>query len=185
MLSGAELKAEIDAGHIRIEGLEIDCLRPSSYLLRLAPTLLVSRPGGGVVDTRQTDMAAHFDTRTVGPEGFDLQPGHLYLGNSVEKVGLAPDMAGTLFLLSSLARAGIAANFSASLISATFGISVPGTLTFEITNVAPWPIRIYAGVKFCHLCIFRHGLPADLEYRGIYGAALGPMPANFSRRPSR
>jgi len=185
MLSSTEIREALRDGSVVVQGFEETSLRPSSYLLRLDRQILEARSGVPTIDTRSSDTSPLFDARVIGEDGFELEPGRLYLASSVERIGLSAHTSGMLALLSSMARAGVSANFSSTLVSATFGISEPSSVTFEIVNVAPWKIRIYPGAKFCHLCLFLHGMDADLVYGGIYGNAHGPLPSNFSKRPSR
>jgi deoxycytidine triphosphate deaminase len=185
MLSDVEIEAAHASGDLQIDPFHRDCLRSSSYLLRIGPKLLVANDEPGVFDTRGTDGASHFTAVEMPDRGFDLEPGRFYLGGSVEKIGMSNSLAGWLSQLSSMARAGLSVNFSSNLIAATFGLLEPGAITFEMINFARWPIRIYPHVKFCHLAVIRHAQGARMTYPGIYGAASGPIASNFLRKPSR
>lgn len=185
MLSSTEIITAINAGILAIRDYEEDCLRPSSYLLRLGRTILVQRPEIDVIDTRRTDTTDMFESHQIPAEGFLVHPGRLYLGCSLERLSLGPSIAGQLSLLSSLARVGLQANFSSTLVSATFGQDEPSALTFELFNQGNRPIRVYSGAKLCHILFFYHASPSSRKYNGIYGASALPVPADFAKRPSR
>ncbi|WP_407692897.1 dCTP deaminase [Pyxidicoccus xibeiensis] len=183
-LSSAEIQEARRVGELVIDGFDPDSLRPSSYLLKIGRRILVERAVGGVIDTRVTDASVMFEEREMDESGFVVEPGQFYLASSVEALRLSPRLSGQLSLLSSLARCGLA-GLSSNLICATFGSDAPGTITFEIANVSRQRIRIYPGVRWCHVFLSWHREPSDLQYRGIYSGASRPMPADFSRKPSR
>lgn len=185
MLSSADIRQALATGLLNIADFDRECLRPSSYLLRLAPVILVARGGGETVDTRQTDCAPLFERIVASEDGVVLQPGQLYLCSSIERVTLSSEISGMLSLLSCYARTGLGCNLSSNLVAATFGATEPGCITFEVINLARRPIRVYPGVKFCHITFFRHVVPSDLAYTGIYSSSNEARPSNFQRRPAR
>jgi deoxycytidine triphosphate deaminase len=185
VLSNVEIRIAISVGDLTIEGFDESCLRASSYLLRLGRTILSERPGQEIIDTHCTDTAHYFENNEIGDRGVLIESNRLYLACSLERISLGATVVGQLSSLSSLARLGLSVSLASNLVSATFGKSSPSALTFEVMNVGRRAIRIYPMAQLCHISFFRHLVPADLEYAGIYGGETRPIAADFHRRPSR
>lgn len=118
---------------------------PNSYDVRLGPLLKVYVATLGDDDEKKwkhLDVKKHNPTSTieVPKEGLILQPGRLYLGNTIEAIGsdyYLPMYEGR----SSMARLGIESH-----ISAGFGdVGFKGQWTLEIQVVHP--IRVYPGMR--------------------------------------
>jgi dCTP deaminase len=137
------------------------------------------------IDTKSTSTDDLFEKMIVGDNGLVIRPGDFYLANSVEKISLSKKICGDLFQLSCYARVGISVNFSSNHIASTFGYDNPSTITFEIINLSKNPIRIYPGVKFCHLRLHHHVSKSNSRYQGIYESPEGPKAANFYLKPAR
>ncbi|MFY8284334.1 dCTP deaminase [Pseudoalteromonas sp. SSMSWG5] len=185
ILSNTDISSEITKGSLRIANFNEDCMRPSSYLLRLNNHLLRLRDGEAEIDTKKTDTADYFDSYEIGNEGFILKPGDFYLGSSVEKLSIPLSMCADLFQLSCYARIGLSVNFSSNLVASSFGISEPSTLTFEIKNLSNRDIRIYPYVKFCHIRFLYHETQASQKYNGIYSGQSVAKASNFEQKPAR
>lgn len=186
MLSDLEIEESLRNGELVIEEFEPGCMRPSSYLLRLDDKVFIEKTDGAeVIDTKRTDTSCLYESRRIETEGFLVEPRCHYLAPSLERVSLSPGLSGILGFISSMARAGISANAGSMLVAATFGYRSPTHLVFEFTNISKRSIVIYPRVKFCHLCLFRHGTLAKRSYSGIYGRQGSPVPADFARRPSQ
>src|SRR5882724_2135719 len=104
MLSSTDIRRVLGNGSVVMEEFDESCLRASSYLLRLSRTIKIARQGSEVVDTRSTDTGDLFEDGVIGEDGLVLEPCRLYLGSSIERIGLSSYIAGLLFLLSSFAR---------------------------------------------------------------------------------
>ena len=185
MLSNVDIIEFCKSGEIIIQGFEEECLRPSSYLLRIGNTILESKCCNSEIDTRSSDTASLFEKKIFNEDGIVLNPNILYLLSSHEKIGLSKQIYGELCQLSSLSRLGLCVNFSSTLVSATYGFKKPSSLTFEVINLSTNPIRIYPYVKFVHIKFGVHLSKCDMDYPGIYSGHSGPTPANFELKPSR
>ena len=184
-LSNAEISRAILLGGIVIDGFLEECVRPSSYLLRLSSELLVRSGDAVLIDTRSTDTNKLFRRIEMDDSGYVLEPNVLHIGRSVELLALGAEFCGDLGLLSCYARIGLSLNLGSSQVAATFGRRGPSALAFEIINTSKDSVVIYPGVKLCHIRIFRHELPATISYEGIYASGDSITPADFSRKPAK
>lgn len=154
MLSGFEIKKRI-GGDIIIKPFSEERLNPNSYNLRLGRKLLV-------YEHAELDMKKEnpFREIIIPDEGFVLQPGKVYLGQTMEWTetnNLVPMLSGR----SSVGRLGISIHATAG-----FGdVGFKGYWTLEL--FACQPVRIYAGSEICQ--IYYDELTGDFEpYRGKY-----------------
>ena len=187
LLSDRDLRAEIDAGRLRIEPFDAKLLQPSSIDVRLDRFFRV------FVNTKYThiDPSLQQDelTSLVEPEGdepFVLHPGEFVLGSTFEQITLPDDLAGRLEGKSSLGRLGLLTHSTAGFIDPGFS----GHITLELSNVANLPITLWPGMKIGQLCLFRLSSPAEHPYgsAGVgsrYQGQRGPTPSkaylNFPR----
>jgi len=185
ILSNTDINSEIAKGNLKIADFNEDCMRPSSYLLRLNNSLLRLRDGFEEIDTKKTDTAQYFDSYDIAGEGLIVRPGDFYLGSSLEKLSIPLNMCADLFQLSCYARIGLSINFSSNLVASSFGISKPSALTFEIKNLSNRNIRIYPFVKFCHIRFQYHKTMASQKYNGIYSGQSTAKASNFKQKPAR
>jgi dCTP deaminase len=185
MFSNVDIEKEIAIGHLSIQDFNPECMRPSSYLLRLDKVILSMQEGIEEIDTKKTDTAEYFNEHVMTEDGFLLEPGGFYLGSSIEKISLPKSICADMFQLSCYARVGLSINFSSNLVAASFGISKPSSLTFEIKNESSRSIRIYPFVKFCHIRFHYHNSESTQVYRGIYSGQTQAKAANFNAKPAR
>lgn len=142
ILSDTEILKEIEAGNILIEPFNIDCLGSNSYDVHLSKHLAVYK--SRVLDARQHNEIEEFQ---IPEEGFELQPGTLYLGVTqeyTESLTTVPFLEGK----SSVGRLGID-------IHATAGkgdVGYCNTWTLEISCVQP--VRVYANMPIGQLIYF-------------------------------
>lgn len=94
-----------------------------------------------VIDCKKPVKMISFE---IPENGYELQPGVLYLGVTTEKVGLT-DFAANLEGKSSVGRFGIEVHRTAGLIDAGFD----GFITLEISVIHP--TRVYAGMPIGQL----------------------------------
>lgn len=189
LLSDRDIRAEIDAGRVRLDPFDGGLIQPSSVDLRLDRAFRVF----------QNHRYSHIDpaieqeelTELVAPEGdepFVLHPGEFVLGSTLEVVTLPDDLAGRLEGKSSLGRLGLLTHSTAGFIDPGFS----GHVTLELSNVATLPIKLWPGMKIGQLCLFRLSTPAEHPYGSdIYGSRYqgqrGPTPSrahrDFTRAP--
>lgn len=183
--SNKDILDSLDKKNIEILNFSDDCMRSSSYLLRIDDKLLKMKPSDSIIDTKSTNTSYFFDELIMDGSGLVINPGEFYLGSSVEKISLDTTVCGDLFQLSCYARIGLNINFSSCHIAATFGIGRPSAITFEIMNNSPNKIKIYPGVKFCHLRFHQHLTSSTVAYTGIYAEKDEVMASDFELKPAR
>lgn len=149
ILSDKKILASIENGEIVIEPFDISNLGTNSYDVHLGKHLAMYRDR--VLDAKKHNEIEHIE---IGPEGFVLQPGTLYLGVTEEYTethNAVPFLEGK----SSVGRLGID-------IHATAGkgdVGFCNTWTLEISCVQP--VRIYAGMPVGQLIYF--AVDGDIE----------------------
>lgn len=183
LLSDRDIKAELDAGRVALEPLDVGMIQPSSIDVRL----------DRFFRTFENHRYPHIDpaedqpdlTREVAPEGdepFILHPGEFVLGSTYEVVTLPDDVAARLEGKSSLGRLGLLTHSTAGFIDPGFS----GHVTLELANVANLPIKLWPGMKIGQLCFFRLSSPAEhpygsAKYGSRYQGQRGPTPSRSSQ----
>ena len=168
ILTGPEITAAARDGRVRIAPFEPDQVNPNSYNVRLGPTLLTYT--SDVIDAHHPNPTQEVE---IGPGGFVLQPGELYLGHTVEEVG-SDTFVPLLFGRSSVGRLGLFVEITAPI--GDIGFHGQWTLMLSPTR----PLRVYPGMKIGQIMFFVSVGPVDL-YSGKYQAALGPQPSGYWR----
>jgi dCTP deaminase len=181
VLADRDIRAELEAGRIRIEPYDPADLQPSSVDLHLDRSFRVFRNNRyAFIDPReaQPDLTELLGVRDDEP--FILHPGEFVLGSTLERVALPDDLVARLEGKSSLGRLGL-------LIHSTAGFIDPGWdghVTLELSNVANLPITIYAGMKIGQLSFVQMAEPTDHPYgtSGLgskYQGQRGPTPSRY------
>lgn len=184
LLSDKDIRAEIDAGRVRIDPYDPAMVQPSSIDVRLDRFFRVF----------ENHRYPHIDpaveqpdlTRLVEPEGEDafiLHPGEFVLASTYEVVSLPDDIASRLEGKSSLGRLGLLTHSTAGFIDPGFS----GHVTLELSNVATLPIKLWPGMKIGQLCMFRLTSPAEhpygsARYGSRYQGQRGPTPSRSFQR---
>ncbi len=168
LISDRDIRAELDAGRVRLDPYEPAMIQPSSIDVRLDKFFrLFDNHKYPVIDPSQEQPEL---TRLVevGPEEpFVLHPGEFVLGSTFETVTLPDDVAARLEGKSSLGRLGLLTHSTAGFIDPGFG----GHVTLELSNVATLPILLWPGMKIGQLCFFRLTSPTEHPYgSAAYGS---------------
>jgi dCTP deaminase len=166
ILSDVQILQAIEDGLILIDPFRPECLGTNSYDVHLGKWL-------AVYENHELDAKKHNKIRylEIGPEGFVLQPGTLYLGVTEEYTEThhtVPFLEGK----SSVGRLGID-------IHATAGkgdVGFCNTWTLEISCVQP--VRIYAGMPVGQLIYFK----VEGDIRNYYNKKSG---AKYNTRTDR
>ncbi len=116
-----------------------------------------------------------FDSACLGGAGYDLRagmnvaisPGEHSLVATLERVELGDDIAGTLHIRSSLARAGIIA--SLALVDPGFR----GQLTISLFNAGAEPFRMSKNDRFLQMVLHQLSSKVHRPYRGKYQDSQG------------
>lgn len=142
ILSDNKIRESIASGDIVIEPYRDECLGTNSYDVHLGKYLAVYRDR--VIDAKKHNKIEEFE---IGPEGFVLEPGTLYLGVTEEYTethNSVPFLEGK----SSIGRLGID-------IHATAGkgdVGFCNSWTLEISVIQP--VKVYAGMPIGQLIYF-------------------------------
>lgn len=152
ILTDQQILQSIEAGYIVIEPFRPECLGTNSYDVHLGKWLATYE--NHELDARKHNKIKYFE---IGPEGFILRPGTLYLGVTEEYTEThhaVPFLEGK----SSVGRLGID-------IHATAGkgdVGFCNTWTLEISCVQP--VRVYAGMPIGQLIYFKVDGPIQNYY---------------------
>jgi dCTP deaminase len=161
VLSDRDIRAELEAGRIKIDPYDPADLQPSSVDLHLDRSFRVFRNNRyAYIDVRAPQPDLTEMLRIEDDEPFILHPGEFVLGQILEWVELPDDLVSRLEGKSSLGRLGL-------LIHSTAGYVDPGwkgNLTLELSNVANLPIALYFGMRIGQISFFRMSSPVERPY---------------------
>ena len=152
ILSGDEIRNEIERNNIVIDPFDPSRLNPNSYNLTLHNELMTYEEV--VLDMKHANRTRRL---VIPPDGLVLNPQQLYLGRTAERTetrNLVPMIEGR----SSIGRLGLFVH-----VTAGFGdVGFCGHWTLEMFAVQP--IRIYPGIPICQ--IFYHQIAGKItEYQ--------------------
>lgn len=161
ILTGPEIRRQVDAGRIVIDPFDPARLNPNSYDFRLGRTVKTYRDL--VLDPRRPNPV---DEHTIPDGGLLLDPARLYLGHIQERIGsehYVPIMRGR----SSVGRLGLFINITADLIDQ----GAVGRWTLMLHAVQP--LRVHPGMLIGQMTFWvPRGQPS--LYEGKYQHADGP-----------
>ncbi|WP_166880705.1 MULTISPECIES: dCTP deaminase [unclassified Salinibacterium] len=168
LLSDRDIKAEIDAGRIGLDPLELEMVQPSSVDVRLDRFFrLFDNHKYPYIDPAEDQPELTHMVETMPDEAFILHPGEFVLGATYEQITLPDDVAARLEGKSSLGRLGLLTHSTAGFIDPGFS----GHVTLELSNVATLPIKLWPGMKIGQLCFFRLSSAAEYPYgSSVYGS---------------
>lgn len=166
ILTGEEIVRAHRDGDIIIEPFTPDQVNPNSYNFRLGPTLRVYE--GPILESRSPNATTEIE---IGPEGYVLEPGRLYLAHTIERLG-GDVYAPTFAARSSVARLGIFINLSASL----GDIGFCGQWTLQL--YAAHPVRVYPEMPIGQMMWWKRQGDVEL-YTGKYQGAVGVRPSDI------
>jgi dCTP deaminase len=172
ILTGPEIAQAAHDGRLTIAPFEPDQVNPNSYNVRLGPTLLTYT--ADVIDAHRPNPTKAIE---IAEGGYVLQPGELYLGHTLERVG-SDTFVPLLFGRSSVGRLGLFVEITAPI----GDIGFHGQWTLMLSPIRP--LKVYAGMKIGQIMFFVSTGDIDL-YRGKYQAAAGPQPSRYWRDTAR
>ena len=161
LMSDRDIRAEIEAGRIGLDPLNIDLLQPSSIDVRLDRFFrLFDNHKYAYIDPKedQPDMTRFVEVKS--DEAFVLHPGEFVLGSTYEYVTLPDNIAARLEGKSSLGRLGLLTHSTAGFVDPGF----KGHVTLELANVSSLPIKLWPGMKIGQLCFFQLSSPSETPY---------------------
>jgi dCTP deaminase len=160
ILSDADIRKMISEGKIRIEPLEDSQIGPASVDLTLGDEWYFFKDeySRRVIDLDKTGFQDAFDTKKA--KSITLKPGELCLGKTVEKITLPADIMGKLEGRSRYARMGVIIHLTSALVQ-------PGSdnrQILEIVNLAPFPIKLHAGMRISQVVFEQMESPTSKPY---------------------
>jgi dCTP deaminase len=168
LLSDRDIKAEINAGRVKVEPFDGAMIQPSSVDVRLDRFFRVfENHKYSVIDPsiEQADLTR--EVAVEASEEFILHPGEFVLASTYEVITLPDDIAGRLEGKSSLGRLGLLTHSTAGFIDPGFS----GHITLELSNVANLPVKLFPGMKIGQLCLIKLSSPAENPYgSALYGS---------------
>ena len=161
LLSDRDIKAQIEAGRIGLEPLEMGLLQPSSMDVRLDKFFrLFDNHNYPFIDPKEQQDELTRLVEDDPSEPFILHPGEFVLGSTFEFVKLPDDIAARLEGKSSLGRLGLLTHSTAGFVDPGF----QGHVTLELSNTATLPIKLWPGMKIGQLCFFQLSSASENPY---------------------
>jgi dCTP deaminase len=151
--SDKDINQAINNGNlIVLSKSELD-IRSASICLHLSDKILSINTSTSEIDIRREETYPVTTATKIDPNnGYVLLPSEFLLGATVEKIALSNSISGHLSNISGLARLGLNSILS-SFVSPGFGEGVARPITLELYNASKSPIRIYPGMRICHLLL--------------------------------
>ena len=160
LLSDKDIRAEIDAGRVRIDPYDESMVQPSSIDVRLDRYFRVfENHRYPHIDpaVEQVDL-----TRLVEPEGDEA-----FILHPVSSCSPRPTRSSRCPTTSRRGSRGSQSRAARLVTHSTAGFIDPGFsghVTLELSNVATLPIKLWPGMKIGQLCLFRLSSPAEFPY---------------------
>jgi dCTP deaminase len=161
LLSDRDIKAELDAGRVRLDPYDPEMVQPSSIDVRLDRFFrLFDNHKYPFIDPAENQPDLTHLVEAPAGHPFILHPGEFVLASTYEQVTLPDDIAARLEGKSSLGRLGLLTHSTAGFIDPGFS----GHVTLELSNVCPLPIKLWPGMKIGQFCFFQLSSPAEQPY---------------------
>src|SRR6185312_1953020 len=161
MLTGDAIRSAVSGGTITIDPFDLGLLNPNSYNYRLGHELKLAP--AGILDPHDVHT---WPVVAIPSAGYLLEPGRLYLGHTLERIG-SSELVTSLIGRSSLGRLGLFLQLSADL--GHQGAVHNWTLELAVAQ----PLRIYAGMPIGQVSFWATFGTSSL-YQGRYGDTSGP-----------
>ena len=161
LMSDRDIRAQIEAGNIGLEPLDMGLLQPSSFDVRLDRFFrLFDNHKYAYIDPAEEMSELTRFVEVAADEAFILHPGEFVLGSTYEFVSLPDNIAARLEGKSSLGRLGLLTHSTAGFVDPGFN----GHVTLELANVSNLPIKLWPGMKVGQLCFFQLSSPSETPY---------------------
>jgi len=161
ILTGSEIKKQVELGRIHIRPFKPENLNPNSYNFRLGNKLLVFN--GDILDSAKDN---NFEEVIIPYRGLVLEPGKLYLGHTIEEMG-SDFYVPTMQARSSMGRLGLYIYLNSGL----GDIGFKRQWTLELHSIHR--LRVYPGMRVGQM-LFWNVDGKIILYSGKYKDAKGP-----------
>jgi dCTP deaminase len=162
ILTGAEIRNQVQEGAVTIRPFSPDQINPNSYDFRLGDTIL--QYSAGLLDARAANPTS---ACRIPKEGMVLERGRFYLGHTAETMG-SNFFVPIIRAKSSIARLGLFVHVTADLID----IGSVNQWTLQLYPVHS--IIVYPGMRIGQITFWKTYGRIDL-YNGKYQGAVGPI----------
>ena len=169
-LSDVEIRAEIEAGWLKIDPFPQDRIVGSSIDLLLYNRLqiLPESLAGITVDPAEVEINEFLETNSrqhdLDQVPLELEPGTFVIARTKEYISLPNHLAARVEGKSTLGRLGLGVHVTAPTIQAGY----EGRLTLEMYNSGPFNLKLKPNMKICQLIVERLSIPAKRPYRGRF-----------------
>ncbi len=169
VLTRPEILRRVEAGEIRIDPFDPDCVGPASIDLHLGHEFRVFKPIHNIFHV--TDSADHRDVTDVieVDDHFLLLPGHAIHGVTVERVTLPDNICGWIQGRSRFARIGLMVHVTANFMQP--GIE-NAKQVLEMNNAGPMPLAVHPGTSICQIIL--EECVGHARYSGRYQSQQSP-----------
>lgn len=158
ILSDEDIVERVGNDSLIIEPYIEENVEPASVDLRLGSSFKKPVATGQIIDTRGNNEEEY---REFNADSIILEPGESILSETIERIELPDDLSADVVGRSSLGRLFVS-------IHETAGFGDPGftgTITLEMTNSNPNPVRLHKGDRVCQI-IFKEMKNPALEPYG-------------------
>lgn len=160
LLADRSIRESVADGIIQIEPFEPGNVQPTSVDVRLGDQFQIMIPGSEPIDPRH-DSAPFFRHVTVESGApLYMEPGGFALASTYERVTLPDQIAARVEGRSSVGRLGLTIHVTAGYIDPCFS----GTVTLELSNLAPRPILLWPGMTIGQLVFEYVNDPVEQAY---------------------
>ncbi len=168
ILTGSEIKKQVQLGRIHIFPFNEEDINPNSYNFRLGKTLKVYK--SDILDPAKIN---EFEEIEIPEEGFILEPNKLYLGHTIEEMG-SDFYVPTMQARSSVGRLGLYIYLNSGL----GDIGFKKQWTLELHSIHR--LKVYPGMKVGQMLFWRTEGEIKL-YDGKYKNSVGPETSQIWR----
>ncbi len=161
-LSDVDIKELLGKGTISISPLDGAQIGPASVDLTLSDEWYFFKDkykGKKAVDLAKTPFTEAYAMKKA--ESIELRPGEMCLGRTRERITLPANILGKLEGRSRFARMGLIIHITAAVVQ-------PGSdnhQILEIVNLAPFPVRLSAGMRISQILFEELRTPTSKPYR--------------------
>lgn len=157
ILSDGDIIQRVGRDELTIDPYNEDNVEPASVDLRLSDSFKKPVATGQIIDTRGDTNQEY---REFEADSIVLEPEESILSETMERIALPDDLCADIVGRSSLGRLFVS-------IHETAGFGDPGfdgTITLEMTNDNPNPVRLHKGDRVCQIIFKQLSSPALNPY---------------------
>lgn len=157
ILSDGDIMERVEDDNLSIDPYVKQNVEPASVDLRLSDSFKKPVATGQIIDTRGNTLQEY---REFHADSIVLEPEESILAETMERIELPDDLCADVVGRSSLGRLFVSVHETAGFGDPGFD----GTITLEMTNSNPDPIRLHRGDRICQIIFKRLKNPARRPY---------------------